>query len=82
MAFGGTDAVLQHCADDDKIASEMKSGLTTVRQPLRLIGETAGNMILAEIIGEAEPEFNKFLPGELILRGSVTSVPTDTIFPS
>jgi LacI family transcriptional regulator len=49
--------------------------LTTVRQPIRQIGEQATHMLLARINGTQLPGIKQLLPTELIVRHSTGPVP-------
>ena len=56
--------------DDLPEASTTNPPLTTLRQPLRQIGETAARLLIQNIAGETtEPEYRLLKP-ELIVRGS------------
>jgi len=61
--------------NDDKEASLMQPGLTTVRQPLRLMGEMAVDMVLAQISRAGAARRKILLDGELVIRESVGPVP-------
>lgn len=54
--------------DDIDAASNTRPGLTTVRQPLRGKGITAGELAAEALAGK--PERRVFLPVEIVLRGS------------
>ncbi len=57
--------------DDLPPASMTQPPLTTVRQPLRELGERAAEMLLAQIAGVAPSGQKEVLPTELIVRASV-----------
>jgi LacI family transcriptional regulator len=61
---------------DDIAASELVTPpLTTVRQPLREIGDIAAHMLMRTIDGEAIPPETKLVPPQLIVRGSTAPRP-------
>ena len=59
--------------DDIAIAQQMHPPLTTIRQPLRQIGRSAMNTLLARIGGLDAPSNRITLPTELIVRQSTTA---------
>lgn len=60
--------------DDFPWASAFNPRLTTVRQPVEAIGETALRLLLARISGHAAEPVRETLPCELIVRGSSARV--------
>ncbi|MFD5074625.1 LacI family DNA-binding transcriptional regulator [Streptomyces sp. NPDC058371] len=56
--------------DDIPVARHTEPSLTTVRQPMREMGETAARMLLARLAGGASPTSPVVLPTEVIVRGS------------
>ena len=60
--------------DDLPIASASRPGLSTVRQPIQLMGETAVRMLTALADGEHPPLLPPF-PTELIVRESTAAPP-------
>jgi LacI family transcriptional regulator len=56
--------------DDIPVARHTEPSLTTVRQPMREMGETAARMLLARLAGGASPASPVVLPTEVIVRGS------------
>ncbi len=63
--------------DDIPFSSCTTPPLTTVRQPRRLIGEAAMNIVLDMVEQKAPPSGPRILPVELVIRGS-TGVPRST----
>jgi DNA-binding LacI/PurR family transcriptional regulator len=61
--------------DDIPEAMMSTPTLTTVRQPIRQIGEQATHMLLARINGTQLPGIKQLLPTELIVRHSTGPVP-------
>ncbi|MBK6724872.1 MAG: LacI family DNA-binding transcriptional regulator [Acidobacteria bacterium] len=60
--------------DDTPLASHMMPALTTVRQPMRLLGQLAAEMLLKRIAIEDELERDeRVLDCELIVRGSTVA---------
>lgn len=60
--------------DDTPLAVHTVPSLTTVRQPMRLQGQLAAEMLLRRITGEEVPEIeNRILDCELIVRESTVS---------
>ncbi|MEU9010675.1 LacI family DNA-binding transcriptional regulator [Streptomyces sp. NPDC048479] len=59
--------------DDIPMAQHTEPPLTTVRQPMREMGETAARMLLAHLGGTAAPHEPVILPTELIVRRSAPS---------
>ena len=57
--------------DDLAPAAASVPPLTTIRQPLRLIGERAVQILMAQIAPDGPPGERALLPTELIVRGSV-----------
>lgn len=55
--------------DDAAVARETVPPLTTVRQPLRLLGETMADVMLRRLAGELPPQ-ETILPLELVARAS------------
>jgi DNA-binding LacI/PurR family transcriptional regulator len=60
--------------DDIQSASFQVPSLTTIRQPLRLMGRTAAESLLRKLAGEAVPRIIRVEP-ELIIRESTAPVP-------
>lgn len=60
--------------DDVPAASTVRPALTTVRQPIRHIGERAAELLLAKINGTLS-ESRHLLPAEIIVRGSTSAPP-------
>jgi LacI family transcriptional regulator len=56
--------------DDLPIASDTQPSLTTVRQPVKEMGETAALMLLEHLAGKALPEEPQIVPTALIIRES------------
>ncbi|TXS57066.1 LacI family DNA-binding transcriptional regulator [Streptomyces sp. t39] len=56
--------------DDIPMARHTEPPLTTVRQPMRAMGETAARLLLARLAGEDPPAGPLVLPTELVVRGS------------
>ncbi|MFI2347357.1 LacI family DNA-binding transcriptional regulator [Streptomyces sp. NPDC019443] len=56
--------------DDIPMAQHTEPPLTTVRQPMREMGETAARMLLAHLSGTPAPDEPVVLPTELIVRRS------------
>jgi LacI family transcriptional regulator len=56
--------------DDLPLARHTEPGLTTVRQPMRGMGETAAGLLLSRLLGEPVPAEPVVLPTELVVRGS------------
>ncbi|MET7712877.1 LacI family DNA-binding transcriptional regulator [Streptomyces sp. NPDC005407] len=56
--------------DDIPMAQHTEPPLTTVRQPMREMGETAARMLLAHLGGTPAPDEPVVLPAELIVRQS------------
>jgi LacI family transcriptional regulator len=63
--------------DDLPAAAETSPPLTTVRQPLRLLGERATEALLARIADPGLPGLKEYLPTDLIVRNSVAPPKTD-----
>ncbi|GGT85994.1 MULTISPECIES: LacI family DNA-binding transcriptional regulator [Streptomyces] len=60
--------------DDIPMARHTEPPLTTVRQPMRRMGETAARMLLAGLAGEAVPDEPVVLPTELVVRRSAPAL--------
>ncbi|MEW2545590.1 LacI family DNA-binding transcriptional regulator [Streptomyces sp. NPDC047002] len=56
--------------DDLPMARHTEPPLTTVRQPARLLGETAARMLLDHLAGAPAPDVPVVLPTELVVRRS------------
>jgi len=56
--------------DDIPLAAHTEPGLTTVRQPLREMGEAAARMLLSYFEGVPSTENRRVIPTSLIVRGS------------
>lgn len=54
--------------DDIPVPSQAGHPLTTVRQPLREMGEAAAGMLLARLDGTAAPETARVIPTDLVVR--------------
>jgi DNA-binding LacI/PurR family transcriptional regulator len=61
--------------DDIDVAATTIPPLTTIRQPLRQVGERAVEILLAVISGERPAGSSEILPHELVIRASVGPVP-------
>lgn len=64
--------------DDVPLAAHTDPPLTTVRQPLRQMGETAARMLMAYFAGTPLPETPNVIPTNLIVRAS-TVLPVSTV---
>ena len=60
--------------DDIPLAAHTDPPLTTVHQPMRLMGETAARLLLSHLDGSPLPLPPTIIPTTLIVRGS--TVPT------
>ncbi|MGW7267351.1 LacI family DNA-binding transcriptional regulator [Streptomyces sp. NPDC054842] len=56
--------------DDIPVARHTEPSLTTVRQPMREMGETAAGMLLARLAGHESPASPVVLPTRVVVRGS------------
>jgi LacI family transcriptional regulator len=56
--------------DDLPVAQHTEPPLTTVRQPMREMGETAARILLAHLGGTPAPDEPVVLPTELVVRRS------------
>ncbi|MEU3986150.1 LacI family DNA-binding transcriptional regulator [Streptomyces sp. NPDC026672] len=56
--------------DDIPAARLTRPPLTTVRQPMRQMGETAARMLLARLAGDTSPDTHAVLPTSLVTRES------------
>ena len=56
--------------DDIAAAHHLRPGLSTVRQPIRELGERAVRMLLHRIAAPAAPRHSEILPVELVIRRS------------
>ena len=81
MAIGGIGVLRRHRLripgdvaitgfDDIATARHIRPALTTVRQPMRDIGETAVRTLLDRLAERAAPRHTAVLPTELVLRAS------------
>ena len=61
--------------DDLPLAATTEPPLTSVRQPLRQMGETAARLLLAHFDGAALPQSPTVIPTTLAIRGSTTAQP-------
>lgn len=61
--------------DDLPLAATTEPPLTSVRQPLREMGETAARLLLAHFDGAALPQSPTVIPTTLTIRGSTTVEP-------
>ena len=59
--------------DDTPEGATTRPALTSVRQPLTLIGETAGRLLISQLAGEAIDTKMCLLPPQLIVRGSTAA---------
>ncbi|MFE8015751.1 LacI family DNA-binding transcriptional regulator [Streptomyces antibioticus] len=59
--------------DDIPLAGHTEPALTTVRQPMREMGETAARMLLARLTGGAPPGPPAVLPTSVVVRRSTTN---------
>jgi LacI family transcriptional regulator len=59
--------------DDVPLAAHTDPPLTTVRQPLRQMGETAARMLMAYFAGTPLPDTPNIIPTNLIVRASTVS---------
>lgn len=59
--------------DDIPLAAHTEPALTTVRQPLREMGEAAARMLLSYFEGSPSPETRTIIPTTLIVRASTDS---------
>jgi LacI family transcriptional regulator len=64
--------------DDAPLAEMVSPALTTVRQPLQEMAQTAVSLLLARIAGEDSPVQRHVLPTELIVRESSAPPPRDS----
>jgi LacI family xylobiose transport system transcriptional regulator len=60
--------------DDLPVASVVDPPLTTVRQPMRRVGEHAATLLLDRLEGERIPERTHLLRAQLVRRGSVRTL--------
>ena len=56
--------------DDMRLSALLAPPLTTIRQPMRLLGERACSLLLQRIADPALPPRAELLPAELIIRES------------
>jgi LacI family repressor for deo operon, udp, cdd, tsx, nupC, and nupG len=68
--------------DDLVEASLARPGLTTIRQPMRSIGEKAVNLLVEVIAGTKPPDYALIVPHEIVVRGSTAAAPSYGIRPS
>jgi LacI family transcriptional regulator len=61
--------------DDLPLAATTEPPLTSVRQPLREMGETAARMLLAHFDGAALPPTPTVIPTTFTIRGSTITPP-------
>jgi LacI family transcriptional regulator len=59
--------------DDVPLAAYTEPPLTTVRQELRLMGETAARLLMSHFDGTTLPAAPVTLPTTLIVRGSTST---------
>jgi LacI family transcriptional regulator len=64
--------------NDNDFAPYLHPALTTVRLPIREIGEAAGRFLLARLQGDAAPRAPTDLPVRLIVRASTGPAPGDS----
>jgi LacI family transcriptional regulator len=56
--------------DDVEMASYTYPALTTIRQPMREMGEAAALLLLEHVRGSPEAASSRILPTSLVVRGS------------
>jgi LacI family transcriptional regulator len=56
--------------DDIPLAAHTDPPLTTIRQPMRQMGETAARLLLSQLDGASLPAVPQTIPTTLIIRGS------------
>jgi LacI family transcriptional regulator len=61
--------------DDIQIAAFHNPGLTTVRQPLQAMGQSAGRLLLRALEGETLPQAPQTVEPELVVRGTTGPPP-------
>ena len=61
--------------DDIQIAAFHNPGLTTVRQPLQAMGQSAGELLLRALEGEPSPQVTHTVEPELVVRGTTGPPP-------
>lgn len=61
--------------DDIPLAAHTQPSLTTIRQPLRQMGETAARELLARLAGAPPPDGPVIVPTTLVVRESAPQVP-------
>ena len=61
----------------DDIASAATLGLTTMRHPIRQVGEQAVDLLLAHISGEVRPGYRELIRPEMVVR--TTTAPPKTL---
>ncbi|NBH02148.1 substrate-binding domain-containing protein, partial [Amycolatopsis sp. SID8362] len=59
--------------DDIPLAAHTQPPLTTIRQPLRAMGETAARQLLAQLAGAPPPDRPLIVPTTLVVRESTRS---------
>jgi LacI family transcriptional regulator len=62
--------------DDLPLAATTEPPLTSVRQPLREMGDAAARMLLAQLNGAALPQSPTVIPTTFTVRGSTTVLPS------
>ncbi|MFF5516338.1 substrate-binding domain-containing protein [Streptomyces coeruleorubidus] len=58
--------------DDVELASYTYPALTTIRQPMREMGETAARLLLDHVRRSPEAEPSRIVPTSLVVRGSTS----------
>lgn len=87
MAFGAIQAVREAGLrvgsdisitgfDDIKMAATVSPPLTTMRQPMKVMGESAANMLIDRLQGKTLPERHVSFDTELIVRESTGRAPS------
>lgn len=61
--------------DDVPTASQTWPSLTTIRQPILEMAETAARLLIERIRGNSPEQFNRLLESELVIRSSTGPVP-------
>jgi LacI family transcriptional regulator len=56
--------------DDLPLAADTQPSLTTIRQPVKEMGEAAASMLLAHLTGTPLPEEPQTVPTSLVIRES------------
>lgn len=61
--------------DDVALARQIWPALTTIRQPMQAMGDTATELLLARVLGRGEPEDPHTIPSEIVIRESTGPAP-------